>query len=144
MNPWRSLTQLPWRSLMQAAGLAILSVLVLEGLVPLAAAYVPGIETLLTLLFGGPLSGLVSLAVAVAIGAWAVVCLEWVDAGCITTKSLWGLVLNLTIALVLRTYTFTALLPIPQWLLGLSEVSVVGLILGVFLRGDRYWRYRRW
>lgn len=102
MNPWWHFKQLPWRSLIPVALLTVLSVVVLEVLLALGAQSIPGIASLFNLLLADGLGHLTLLAVAVAVGALAVVWFEYMDRNRITTRSLWGLVLCLAIAFVLR------------------------------------------
>ena len=140
MNPWWHLKHLPWRSLILTSGLIVLCVLVLEIVLALAAAYVPGIGALLELLFSSGLGNLTQIGVAMGIGAGAVLCLESFDRASITVRSLWGLVLCLGIAFLLRK-----LVPTLPWLMDIGYVPLVGIVLGVFWKGGSYWRSsRRW
>ncbi len=140
MNPWWHFKQLPWRSLIPVALLTVLSVVVLEVLLALGAQSIPGIASLFNLLLADGLGHLTLLAVAVAVGALAVVWFEYMDRNRITTRSLWGLVLCLAIAFVLRQ-----LLPISPWLFQIDYAPLMGMIVGVFWKGGKYWRsYQRW
>jgi hypothetical protein len=140
MNPWWHLKHLPWRSLILTSGITVLCVLVLEVVLALAAAYVPGVGPLLEMLFSSGLGNLTQIGVAMGIGAGAVLCLEACDRASITTRSLWGLILCLAIAFLLRK-----LVPTLPWLMDIGYVPLVGIVLGVFWKGGSYWRSaRRW
>jgi hypothetical protein len=139
-NPWWHLKHLPWRSLIQATLSTVLLVLVLEIGFVWAADYVPGVRNLLGILFSAGLGNLTQIGIAIGVGAIAVVCLEYFNRPGINTRSLWGLVLCLAIAFLLRK-----LIPPPPWLVDLDYLPLVGMVLGVFWQGGHYWRSgRRW
>jgi hypothetical protein len=137
-NFWQRLRQLPWRSLVIAAGLAIVVLAVFEVLL-VAASQSSAIAPLLGLLFRPPLGLITLVAIAMGVGALAVVALERLDRFAINTGSLWALVLCLASVLLLKT-----LLPAPS-LLSFGQFEIVGMMVGVFWRGRPYWRhFRRW
>jgi hypothetical protein len=139
-NPWWHFKQLPWQSLIQSALATVLSVMLLEVLLPLIVRGVPGVAPLFDLLFAGALGSVTLLAIAVGVGALAVVYFEYFERARITARSLWGLVLCLAIAFALRQ-----LFPLAPWLLQLDYAPLMGLIVGVFWKGRKYWRsYQRW
>lgn len=87
-------------------------------------------------ILGPPWRLLSSAAIDMAIGILGVIILERVIGSRrrIQVSTLWGLVLCLLIALVLR-----ASLPIPGLFLGpLHQITIVGLLLGVFSKGQQY------
>lgn len=89
-------------------------------------------------LFSSPLGLLFSSIVDMAIGILGVVILEKLMGSrtSIRLPSLWGLILCLLLALVLKLF-----FPIPGIFLDQTHrISIVGILLGVFAKGQRYWR----
>lgn len=75
-------------------------------------------------------------AISVGIGALAVFLLETVEKQVfINSGVLWALILCLIIGLIIRSYV-----PIPALLTDVDQMQLIGIILGVFWKGKRYWR----
>lgn len=92
------------------------------------------VMTLLT----SPLGLIITFAIPLGLGALAVLLLERLDRSSISTGSLWGLVLCVLVARLLETALFYGALQI-------SELELVGIVLGVFWKGRLYWRsLKRW
>lgn len=135
-NPLRRLKLLPWVPLLLTALLALFWASVLEIALLFSAERVALISTSLVMLFTPPLSIIMSLAIAIGIGALAVLFLEVIyPQVIISTGVLWALLLCLFVALVLRS-----LLPAPTQLLQPSYQMLIGNMLGIFLKGKPYWR----
>lgn len=132
---FRPLKYIPWFILAQIAALAVLILTVLEGLVWVLVVQVPLVQGLVNGILASAANPVFFLAIAFAVGAIGVVLLERLRRDVvITAGNLWALVLCLLLLLALRS-----LLPI-QLLLGEDETTLIGVILGVFWQGRRYWR----
>lgn len=134
-NPFGRLKQLPWLSLFLDALLTVLCVSIVEVLL-LVATSVPIVAQILTLLLSPPLGILTEIAIGLGVGALAVVLLERffprirIDSG-----SLWALLLCLIVAIAVKTQ-------LALRLVDLSQTVMIGMLVGVFWYGRRYWRYR--
>ncbi len=136
-NPWRRLQSLPWLQLIQSALLtiAIATLLDIGALVLLAWLYRIWPQGSLWVLQGGIRQVLLQLLAAGGIGALAVVVTErlfravWLDAG-----TLWALLGCLALGLFGKT-----LLPVPPFLVDLSYLQLIGIMVGLFSQGRRYW-----
>jgi hypothetical protein len=132
---FRPLKYIPWLVLGQIAALAVLILVVFEGLVWALVNQVPLVRNLLNVILTSPVNPLFFLAIAFAVGAIAVLLLERLRRDVIITAgNLWALVLCLLLLVALRS-----LLPI-QPLVGENETTLIGVIMGVFWQGRRYWR----
>lgn len=134
-NPLRGLRYLPWVPLLIVAAMTVVLVSILEILLVLAAAYVPLIAQSVNLLFTPPLGMLMVVAIAMGVGAIAVYILETVRRDVVISSGvLWALVGCLILAVFLRQ-----VLPFPS-LVSAAQPSIIGMMLGVFFKGRRYWR----
>jgi hypothetical protein len=139
-NPLRRLSRLPWVSLMIAAILSNIWVFVLEFFLRFGADRFPTLQNVLNLLFSPPLGMVMTIAIAMGVGALALYLLEIVfpdlliDAGV-----LWALVPCLMVAIAIKSTTLQAL-ETSISLIGLNEGQLLGIILGIFLKGKPYWR----
>ena len=133
----RRLKFLPWRSLIQVSALVTLIVVVLEFLLVLGYEQSSGIRSAIVILNRPPLGLLLPFAVAVGLGALAVLLLERLHQQVsINTGCLWALVLCLALLLL-----FKSMVPqIPAILVAFNEIQLIGIIVGVFWKGRPYWR----
>ncbi|KJH70160.1 hypothetical protein [Aliterella atlantica] len=133
-NPLRRLKYLPWRSLAIIAAMTFAIVTAIELLLLLTLAFLDtNVQSTIVQLVR---SILVSGAIGVGIGALAVFLLERIDKRVsINASVLWSLLVCLLVALIIRDF-----IPIPALLVSTSEIQLVGMILGVFWQGKRYWR----
>ncbi len=139
-NPFNRLKYLPWRSLAQAAGGTLLFVVAIEWLLGVGQVSSPWLTQLLENILKPPFGIVTLCVVAFAIGALSVAILEKLNRSAINTTSLWGLVLCLLLAFLVRR-----LLPIPAILFKIDSVPLTLVIVGVFWRGQPYWgSFRRW
>ena len=135
-NPLERLKQLPWLSLFLDALLTVLCVSILEIVLLLVATSVPIVTQIVTVLLSPPLGILTEIAIGLGVGALAVVLLERffprirIDSG-----SLWALLLCLILAIAVKTQ-------LALQLVNLSQTVMMGMLVGVFWYGRRYWRYR--
>ena len=132
-NPLQQLKYLPWLELFQVAALTTLIVTALDIVL---------IQIILTLLsqtssvFIGTLISLSIFASAMGIGALAVALMErFFQQIYINTAILWALVFCLALLLLIKSY-----LQIPVLLTGMGYPQLIGIILGVSIKGRRYWR----
>lgn len=136
-DPLRRLKFLPWRSLFLVAALTMVLVSALEGLITVSYESVPATRPLLQGLFLSQLAALISFVLSVAVGALAVFLLErFSRLASINSSILWSLILCLAVTLLIKTF-----LPLQQLqLLAAGEVQLIGIVVGVFWKGQRYWR----
>jgi hypothetical protein len=133
----RRLQYLPWRSLFLTAAVTIFCVTVLSYAVGFSSLGSPIASQILATLYTPPWSIITNLAVSAAVGTVSVYFLETLFPQiAINTNILWTLILCLMVMLILKSF-----LPVPEGLISANEISLVGIILGVFLvGGKRYWR----
>ncbi|MBF2025441.1 MAG: peptide chain release factor 1 [Oscillatoriales cyanobacterium C42_A2020_001] len=135
------LKRLPWLVLFQVAIVTAIISIALAWTIGLSAAALPALQPLFRLLLSPVLGMITEFAIAVGVGALAVFIFERLNRPLITTGSLWALVLCLAIVLLIAG--FTGILPVG--LIGVSYPQVVGMVVGVFWKGQPYWKsYRRW
>ncbi len=138
-NPLERLKRLPWKSLAQATILTVIVVSLLEFGIFLLAQ-VASLRPVLMTLFLPPLGIVTMLAIALGVGALAVLLLERVDRFSISTSSLWALILCLAVAFLLRQ-----LFPLPFGIFSIDYPQFVTMVVGVFWKGRPYWKsFRRW
>jgi hypothetical protein len=134
-NPLRSMKYLPWRSLFQISALTICVAFVLDMLL------IRGLENTvmrrsLEILFAPPLGEFMVIALSMGIGALAVYLMDrFYKEIAITNAVLWSLVLSLMVTLLVKSW-----LPLPTLLVHITQSSLLGIILGVFLGGWSHWR----
>jgi hypothetical protein len=136
-NPFAQLKYFPWLILLQCA---LLTVLIATGLdVGLMVLFNQLAQMLPDSggLAGGAFTGmLLLLLTAGGIGALAVVLMEQVFANVLLNRGiLWALVACLALVLWLKEF-----LPIPTAFVGLSQLQLMGIVLGLFSKGRTYWR----
>lgn len=139
-NPLQRLKYLPWTQLSLTAFATALLAFVFETVLGIGLKYSPLVQTVLTILFAPPLGLLTIFAIALGVGAVAVYWLERVyPQVVINTAVLWALVLCVIVAIFLKS-----LLPLPTAinLITPSQFVIVGILVGVFWKGRRYWRWR--
>jgi len=139
-GPLESLKRLPWLGLLQVALLTALAGLLVEYFLFFSAT-VPLVEQILITLGSPAIAFLTVMVVALAMGALAVMILERFNRIVINASSLWALIG--CVALVLFVLQAIGLFPIG--FIGMSYPQLIGIMLGVFFKGQPYWKsYRRW
>ncbi|MCU0570166.1 MAG: hypothetical protein MUF49_26780 [Oculatellaceae cyanobacterium Prado106] len=132
----RRFKYLPWQPLLIVAALTVSAVTVVDLALIYWAMRSPIANAVLAP-FGSPLGVVLSVAIAAGVGTFAVYLLETLFPKlAINIGVLWTLILCLMIFLVIQSF-----LPFSTILVGANEISLIGIILGVFLLGGkRYWR----
>jgi len=139
-GPLNRLKLLPWRPLFQAAILTALCVLLADLALSLLINNVSNTSSLIEILLTPPLGVLIFCVMAVGVGCLAVIFLERIYRPGINANSLWALVLCLAIVFLVR-----GLLPVPGFLFSFGYYQLVLLTVGVFWKGQPYWRsFGRW
>jgi hypothetical protein len=132
------LKQLPWRSLFLAA---ILSVIIVKAFDYLAVKGLSGLDsdaTISNLLVTRPGLLLLFGCGGLAIGGLGVLCLErFGNIRFINANILWALILCLLVTLWLLSQLDVAGIGFAQQF---SETHLIGIIIGVFWKGQNYWR----
>ncbi|GAB4366472.1 MAG: hypothetical protein Kow00121_03890 [Elainellaceae cyanobacterium] len=135
-NPFQRLKYLPWLPLSLTGLATAVITYVFEYVLLLSYQYLPPAQAVLNLLFAPPLSLLIGFAVALGIGAVAVFWFEAVYPQIsINTGVLWALVLCVLLAIALKSF-----LPLPVNLFTFNQLLLIGVVVGVFVKGKRYWR----
>jgi hypothetical protein len=133
----RRLQYLPWRSLFLTSAVTIFCATVLSYAVGFSSMNSPIASQILAAFYSPPWRVLTDLAVSALVGTVSVYFLETLfPQTSINRNVLWTLILCLMVVLIVKSF-----LPIPDGLISANEISLLGIILGVFLvGGKRYWR----
>ena len=135
-NPLQRLKRLPWIPLLLTAAITNIWVFVVEFFLGFGVERSPLVQQSLTLLLSPPLGSITVFAIAVGVGALAVYLLEIVYPNLLLNAGvLWAMVPCLLLAIVVKN-----LLPLPINLVVLNEGQLLGIILGIFIKGRPYWR----
>lgn len=131
---FRRLKLIPWRSLLGVALVTMAIASVAEWALLNVLSHVPIFNQTLDILLTPPLTLITLVFAAIGIGALGVYGVErWQTQIILNAANLWALVGCLLLSLFVQSLFFRSIL-------GLSEISLVGIILGVFWKGRRYWR----
>jgi hypothetical protein len=135
----RRLQYFPWRSLFLTAAATLFCATVVAYALLFSSMNLAIVKQTLDILYSPPWSILTDIAVSLGVGALSVYFLETLFPKiAINVNILWALILCLIVVLLIKS-----LLPLPGGLVNFSEISIIGMVLGVFLiGGKRYWR--RW
>ncbi|MGF1489947.1 MAG: peptide chain release factor 1 [Prochloraceae cyanobacterium] len=135
---WYRFKSQPWKDLGLASALTITIVAFAEILLTLCYVNSDVCRDSLSLILTPPLGGVFFIAAAVGVGALGVfLCEKWerVASLSLNVSSLWSLVLCLMVAIALKSFLIRLGL-----IVQLNEVSLIGIIVGVFWKGRPYWR----
>jgi hypothetical protein len=133
-----ALKQLPWRSLFLAALLAVVIVKAFDYVVVKGLLTFDSNATISNLLVTGPGVLLLFGGGGLAIGGLGVLCLErFGNVRFINANVLWALILCLLIMLWLLSQLDVAGIGFAQQF---SETHLIGIVIGVFWKGQSYWR----
>jgi hypothetical protein len=135
-NPFWRFKTIPWITLLQAAGLVVAIATVADILLGMG----------LGLILSGPIGRLgpflevvliiLPLAAGYGIGALAIFVMEKLFRNVyLDTAVLWALVPCIALVVFLKA----SILPIPTFLVQVDYSLIVGVILGIFVTGKRYW-----
>jgi len=134
-NPLERLRLLPWVPLLLVATMTMVILFGIEMTLDILVQ-VAGFGQVLALLFTPPLGLLMVIAIGAGTGALSVWLLETIRPDVVINSGvLWALVGCLLLVSLIRQW-----LPLPS-LVSLDEATLMGMLLGVFLTGRRYWRY---
>lgn len=135
-DPLRQLQQQPWGAATQVAVLVVALATVVEWLLIQSQQVSPAIAQVLMVLFNPPLGILMTLAIAIGLGSFAILMLErlhpWVR---LSAGALWTVIACLALVLWVRS-----LLPLPQLLTALSWETFIGLLIGASWKSWPHWR----
>ena len=124
---------------MITAVLTSIWIFVMEFFLGFGLARSPLVKNIVVTLLSPPLGLIVTLAIGVGVGALGLYLLETIYANLrIDTGVMWALVPCLIVAIALKVTILAEALPLT--LVGLSQTQLIGVVLGVFLKGKRYWR----
>lgn len=133
----RQLKLLPWGSLAGIAAMTMSVIWIFDYLLLLGFSQPGPLRDILLVLFNPMWAILTLTLIGVGIGALGVVLLEKVTSNIVIQGSiLWALILCLAVGLVIKS-----LLPLPGLIsVGVDRNQLVGMLVGVFWKGRRYWR----
>lgn len=132
---WQRFQRIPWRELFTVAIASNLALIALELLLSLSVIYSPPIRAFLQILLGSPLGVLLPVGIAIAMGSLAVYIMEkWRQQYLLNRGNLWALVLCLLLILIVKLF-----IQVPLVLVDLSQITLMGIIIGVFWKGRPYW-----
>ena len=133
----RQLKLLPWGTLAGIAAMTVLGVWILDYLLLLGFAQAGPLRDILLVLFNPAWAIITLVLIGVGIGALGVLLLEKVTPYIVIQGSvLWALIFCLVVGLVLKS-----LLPLEGLIsVGVDRSQLVGVLVGVFWKGRRYWR----
>lgn len=134
-DPVRSLKLLPWRSLLKYAAITTAIATAFDFLLLLALVYLVPLRKIFSIVLDPPLGIVIEIAIGLGIGALAVYLTERQRDLILNISKLWALIACLILWFWLKTF-----LPIPTLFLDFSQLTLLGLIIGVFWKGLRYWR----
>lgn len=133
-NPFRSFRYLPWAPLFLSAGLTVLVATAVDVALILAITSVPAIAT--TLSAAGILLVVFPFLVALGVGALAIVLTDsFFRQIILRADTIWALVGCVLLILLVKSW-----LPIPALFVSISYFSMMGVAVGAFTKGRRYWR----
>jgi len=134
---WYRFKSQPWRNLGLASALTVTLAALAEILLVLCNNSSKICHDSILFMFQPPLGQVFVIAAAVGVGALGVyLCENWerVAGVSLNTASLWALVLCLMLAIGIKSFLLNSLI------LGFSQVSLIGIMVGVFWKGRPYWR----
>ncbi|HEY9626900.1 MAG TPA: peptide chain release factor 1 [Coleofasciculaceae cyanobacterium] len=138
-NPLQRLSRLPWTSLAITAVLTSIWIFVMEFFLGFGIARSSLVQDTLVLLLSPPLGLIVTLAIGVGAGMLGLYLLEIVYPSLrIDTGVMWALVLCLIVAIALKATLLSEAIPLT--LVSPNQTQLIGVVLGVFLKGKPYWR----
>ncbi len=127
---------LPWSSLLQSVALTYLIAAIAEIILIWGVTHSRPIQRMMAIPYAPPFGLLVLLAVGVGVGALSIYLIEIrCSPVYLNTTCLWVLFLCLLIALFLYKSILT-----PIILLSTSQITIMGILIGLFWKGRPYWR----
>ncbi|WRH68109.1 MAG: peptide chain release factor 1 [Planktothrix sp. GU0601_MAG3] len=130
------LKNLPWLSLLQSVALTYLIVAIAEVLTLWGITHSLAFKQIMLLLLTPPLGMLILFGVGVGVGALSIYLIEIQPAKVfLNVACLWALFISLLIVLFIYKSIFT-----PVILLSTSQITTMGILIGLFWKGRPYWR----
>jgi hypothetical protein len=130
------LKNLPWSSLLQSVALTYLIVAIAEVFSLWGITHSPAFKQIMLLLLTPPLGMLIIFGVGVGVGALSIYLIEVQPSKVfLNVACLWALFLCLLIVLFLYKSIFP-----PVILLSTSQITTMGILIGLFWKGKPYWR----
>jgi len=140
-DPIQRLKAMPWAGLFQVAALTTAIAIALDLLLIWLLFHSPLTQAAFRLLLAHPLDAIMNVVVYVGIGALAVYLMETVFRKLvINIANLWGLIFCLAVVMTIASMLATSI-NLPSFLVGASQGSLMGLVIGVFATTWRHWRY---
>lgn len=141
----RRLRQLPWIPLFLIAILTNFWIFFVEFFLGVASTQLAIVQDTLTTLRSSPVNIIISVAVAVGVGALAIYFLEIIFPHVfINAAALWAFALCLIVMVFVKSMLPTLLpifnSPTSVSLISPDQTALIGIVLGVFLKGKSYWR----
>ena len=132
----RRLKNLPWSALLQSVAFTYLIVAIAEILMIWGVTQSIALRKMIKILYAPPLDLLILFGVGVAVGVLAIYLIEIRPSKVIlNTTCLWVLFLCLFVALFIYKSILT-----PVILLSTSQITIIGILIGLFAQGRPYWR----
>lgn len=133
-NPFRSLRYLPWAPLFLSAGLTVLVSTAIDVALVLAVVNVGAIAQALST--AGILLSILPFVAALGVGALAIVLTDsFFRQIILRADTIWALIGCVLLILLVKSW-----LPIPTLFVSISYFSMMGVAVGAFTKGRRYWR----
>jgi len=132
----RRLKNLPWSALLQTVAFTYLIVAIAEILMIWGVTQSIALRKMIKILYAPPLGLLILFSVGLGVGALAIYLIQIRASKVIlNTTCLWVLFLCLFVALFIYKSILT-----PVILLSTSQVTIMGILIGLFAQGRPYWR----
>ncbi|WP_254173418.1 peptide chain release factor 1 [Planktothrix pseudagardhii] len=127
---------LPWIPLLQNVALTYLIVAIAEILMIWGITQSLALRKMIQILYAPPLDLLILFGVGVGVGALVIYLIEIRPSKVfLNTTCLWVLFLCLLITL----FIYKSIFP-PVLLLSTSQITIMGILIGLFWKGRNYWR----
>lgn len=127
---------LPWMALWQSVTLTYLIVAIAEVLMIWGITQSLALRKMIKILYAQPLDLLILFGVGVGVGALAIYLIEIRPPKIfLNTTCLWVLFLCLLVTLLIYKSIFP-----PVLLLSTSQITIMGILMGLFWKGRTYWR----
>ncbi|MBE9142175.1 peptide chain release factor 1 [Planktothrix mougeotii] len=127
---------LPWMALWQSVTLTYLIVAIAEVLMIWGITQSLALRKMIKILYAPPLDLLILFGVGVGVGALVIYLIEILPSQVfLNTTCLWVLFPCLLITLLIYKSIFP-----PVLLLSTSQITIMGILMGLFWKGRTYWR----
>lgn len=132
----RRFKKLPWLSLLQSVALTFLIIVIAEVSALWGITQSQAFKQIMILLLTPPLGMLILFGVGLGVGALSIYLIEIQSSKVfLNIPCLWALFICLLVVLFLYKSVFT-----PVILLSTSQITIMGILIGLFWKGRPYWR----